>query len=356
MTPDPRVRLAAEHWAPRMMANGVDPNDCRELIDGLDRWEDWCAAWTERARSREALAEEAARSGLWETAGALFLQASLLYHFGKFLFFEDEAAYRQGHAGTVRAYRRALPLDAWPGEVVRVPFPGGALTGVFRRPWHVARPPVVVLVPGLDSVKEELHAYGNELLRRGLAVLAVDGPGQGESEADHPLRPDYEVAVGAVLDTLAERPDVDGTRVGVFGVSLGGYFAARAVALEPRLRAGVAVSPAFRVQDAFDGAPPLTRAAFARRLRVPDETAARATLAAFTLEDALPHLSSPLLVVAGGRDRIFPPSEAEAIARRAGDLCTLWLVPDGNHVVNNRPYRYRPQAADWLRATLAAAP
>src|SRR5579884_3870564 len=113
--------------------------------------------------------------------------------------------------------------------------------GVLRKPWHTPKPPVVILVPGLDSVKEELHAYGNDFLARGMAVLAIDGPGQGEMEFDHAMRYDYEVPLGRVLDYLATRTDVDSSRVGAMGVSFGGYYALRASAFDERLRAVIAI-------------------------------------------------------------------------------------------------------------------
>jgi 2,6-dihydroxypseudooxynicotine hydrolase len=92
----------------------------------------------------------------------------------------------------------------------------------------------------LDSVKEELHSYGDDFLRRGMAVLAIDGPGQGEMEFEYPMRFDYEVPVRYAINYLERRPDVDANRVGLMGVSLGGYYAPRAAAFEPRLKAAIA--------------------------------------------------------------------------------------------------------------------
>jgi len=89
--------------------------------------------------------------------------------------------------------------------------------GVLRTPWHAPRPPVVILIPGLDSVKEELHTYGDDFLRRGMAVLAIDGPGQGEMEFRHPMRFDYETPVRHAIDYLETRHDVDAGRIGLMG-------------------------------------------------------------------------------------------------------------------------------------------
>jgi 2,6-dihydroxypseudooxynicotine hydrolase len=79
---------------------------------------------------------------------------------------------------------------------------------------------------GLDSSKEEMDSYESLFLNRGLATLTFDGPGQGEGEYDFAIRHDYEVPVGAVFDWLETRTDIDSGNAGLWGVSLGGYYAA----------------------------------------------------------------------------------------------------------------------------------
>src|SRR3954466_10320103 len=107
------------------------------------------------------------------------------------------------------------------GDLCRLCAKTPPMYGILRKPWHTPRPPVVILIPGLDSVKEELHFYGHDFLARGMAVLAIDGSGQGEMEFRHPMRHDYEVPVGCAIDYFEVRTDVNATRVGLMGVSLG---------------------------------------------------------------------------------------------------------------------------------------
>jgi len=101
----------------------------------------------------------------------------------------------------------------------------------------------VVPIPGLDSTKEEFYEWESVFLRRGMATLSLDGPGQGETGFTIDIRADYEVAVAAALDALGSRADLDLDldRVGAAGVGLGGYYAARSAAFEPRIRAGAHV-------------------------------------------------------------------------------------------------------------------
>ena len=107
----------------------------------------------------------------------------------------------------------------------------------LRRPADVVNPPLVVLLPGLDSTKEEFFNWENVFLKRGMATVSLDGPGQGETGYHSHIRHDYEVAVSLLLDTLMPRADINMNRV---GVSMGGYYAPRVAAFEPRIKA---VSP-----------------------------------------------------------------------------------------------------------------
>jgi 2,6-dihydroxypseudooxynicotine hydrolase len=238
---------------------------------------------------------------------------------------------------------------------VEIPYEGGEIMpGILRKPGHVSRPPVVILIPGLDSVKEELHSYGEDFLRRGMAVLAIDGPGQGEMEFRHPIRPDYEVPVRHAIDYLATRADVDAARIGLMGVSLGGYYAPRAAAFERRVRAAIAIAGAYRFADHFEQLPVLTREAFTARLMAPNQAVARALLERLDLDGVMGRVACPLLVIMGRKDRLVPPGAAERMAREAGGKAELWLFDEGNHVCNNIPYKYRPQQADWMSRALRA--
>ena len=350
MAVDERVRVAIENWAPRFVANGVDFNDFLRVTARIERWDDWCREWSACGAMHEQLGDEAEASGCYISAGQHYFQAAMAYHFGKFLFIHQPDEQRIGHEHTVRTYQKALPYFDFPGERVAFPYAAGAtIHGILRKPWHTPRPPVVILIPGLDSVKEELHAYGDDLLRRGMAVLAIDGPGQGEMESAHPMRFDYEVAVRPAIDYLETRADLAADRVGLLGVSLGGYYAPRAAAFEPRVRAVIALAGFYSIVPHFTRAPLLTREAFVARLKVRDESEALTALEPFSLDGVMQKVRCPLLVIMGRQDRVVPPVEAERMAAAAGGETELWMFEDGNHVCNNIPYKHRPQAADWMQ-------
>ena len=353
MVVDERVRIAVEHWAPRFVNNGVDFNDFQRVTGQVERWDDWCRAWSACGAGYEQMGEAADRAGCHTSAGQHFFHAAMAYHIGKFLFVHRRDEQRAAHEHVVRDYQCALPSFDVPGERVAIPYEGGAtMPGILRKPWHTPKPPVVILIPGLDSVKEELHVYGDDFLRRGMAVLAIDGPGQGEMEFDHPMRFDYEVPVGRSIDYLQTRPDLDASRVGLLGVSLGGYYAPRAAAFEPRVIAAISLAGFHSIADHFDQAPLLTREAFVARLGVADQQAARVALEQFDLRGHMEKVRCPLLVIMGRQDRVVPPEEAERMAAEAGGKTELWMFEDGNHVCNNIPYKHRPQQADWMHQQL----
>jgi 2,6-dihydroxypseudooxynicotine hydrolase len=267
------------------------------------------------------------------------------------VFVDDPDQQRAAHDRAVACYRKAAPALSPPAELVRVPYAGTALPAYLRVPGP-GRNRVVIMVPGLDSTKEELQATAGYFLARGLAILAVDGPGQGESEYELAIEPAYERVVTAAADYLAGRDDIDdGTGFGLFGVSLGGYFAARGAAYERRITATVALAGPYRFDQDWDDLPPQTRATFQHRSGAGSEQEARAKAARLTLEDAATLITRPLLVVGGGRDRIVPVRHQERLAEEAPGA-ELVIYPDGSHGVTNHAYESRSRLADWLAAHL----
>jgi len=351
--PDARVETAIAHWKPRFVANGVVLADFEEITGGLRSYDDWCAAWSTRAAHHEQLGREALARGHMLTAGECLQRAGVYYHFASFLFVHDLPQMKAAHMKGVACRQAALPHLRPPGERVEIPYQGGMLPGILRKPAGIDKPPVVVMALGLDSTKEEGDAYETPFLARGMATLIFEGPGQGESQYDFAIRGDYEVPAGAVIDYVERRPDLDATRIGMWGVSLGGYYAPRAAAFDKRIRACIALGGPFDWGAAWDGLPELTREAFRVRShsRTPEE--ARAAARTLSLEGIARNISCPIFIVNGRRDRIVPAADAERLAREVKGPVTLMLIEDGNHIATNRAYRWRSQSADWMKEQLA---
>ena len=344
---DPRVSSAISHWAPRFVSNGVLLADFEDVTKSLTRWEDWCAAWSERAAVHEALGRESLKNGFKLTASEHLIRAAIYYHFAKFVFVQDVKQMRAAHMKAVECYRDGVAHARPPGERVEVPYGNRSIYGVLRKP-NLSNNPVLIMAPGLDSTKEEIHAYEEPFLARGIAVLAIDGPGQGEAEYDIPICGDYERAAAAVVDWIEGRKDLNAGKIGIWGVSLGGYYSPRAAAYEKRIKACIALSGPFEWDRIWDGLPELTRETFRVRSHSKDETQARAVAKTLTMKEAAPRITCPTFIVTGRQDRLVPASHAEQLAKAVSGPVELMVVEDGGHNANNRPYRYRSRTADWL--------
>ncbi|HEX8007422.1 MAG TPA: alpha/beta fold hydrolase [Trebonia sp.] len=350
--PDARVAAAAAHWANRFVSNGTDYGDFQATLGRITRWDDWCREWGNTAARYEQLAESAEDAGRAETAAGAWRRAALAWHWGKFVFVDHPDEQRAAHDRAVACYRKAALALTPPAELVHVPYGRTSLAAYLRVPAAAAaRKPAVIMAPGLDSTKEELQATAEYFLARGLATIAIDGPGQGESEYELPIEPAYEKVATAVVDYLTTRDDIDPGSIGFFGVSLGGYYAGRAAAYEDRLKAVVALAGPFRFDLDWDELPPQTRATFRVRSRAGSDAEARVKAGELTLEDAAREITRPLLVVGGGRDTIVPAYHQERLAKEVPSA-ELALWPDGSHGVTNHAYESRSRMADWLAAHL----
>jgi 2,6-dihydroxypseudooxynicotine hydrolase len=348
MARDPVVDLIFSHFTPRYVATGVDPNDLQRLVLRIERWDDWCSIWSDEARRHEQHAAQSAALGRWLTAAESNLRAAIYYHYAKHLFAAAPDEYRMAHDNMLRCYTAAAPDLDPPMERVEFPFEDTVIVGWLRRPRGGVRAPVAVILPGLDACKEELHAWSGAFLDRGMATVTLDGPGQGETAFRLPIRTDWGRVLGAVIDVLERRDDVDGTRVGVVGQSLGAFYAPLAAAGEPRLKACVANCGPFDFAPVLPQMPLVSQQVFSARAHARTQAEADAAVARLTLEGTAQHIRCPLLIVFGGGDRLIPPSEGKRLAKAAAGPAELVVFEDGNHVCFNISYRFRPLTADWM--------
>ncbi|MGI4855588.1 MAG: alpha/beta hydrolase family protein [Janthinobacterium lividum] len=201
------------------------------------------AAWKGGADQLAELAAEDVRRGRTLSAGEKLGRAALYYIIAERMqsrgFSERGALYEHSLA----VFLQGVALARENCERVEIPYDGRHLAALFVRAEGVrGRAPIVVVMNGLDSTKEMLYrsCLANYLSRRGLSALFVDQPGTGEAlrlQGWHAV-PNTEVWAAKIVDYLETRDDVDPARIGALGVSLGGYYAPRAVAFEPRFAAG----------------------------------------------------------------------------------------------------------------------
>ncbi|WP_030790662.1 alpha/beta hydrolase family protein [Streptomyces sp. NRRL S-920] len=326
------TEFAAAQWT-RATGAGVDPHEYQRVTDGLTSVTDWGPAFLRTGHSYLRRAKDADSS---RSTGEYLLMAARWFHLATLAPYEEapRAAAEADHA-----LSRALTVLE-PGAR-RVS--GEGFTGWLRGPSDA--PGTVLVVPGLDSAKEEFLDLVSALLDRGLAVFALDGPGQGVLAATTTFAPDYERVVGRAIDVLGV------ARVGLVGLSLGGYFAARAAALEPRVAAVATVSGPFRLD--WDELPPPVRDIIVKRAGGTD--AAQEFVRQVDLTALAPRIAAPLLVVDGDQDVIPGVTNGRSLARLAPHG-TYLSVPHGDHLLGNARSDWLPRLSDHIAHTLTGTP
>lgn len=353
MTRDPQVDLILAHMTPRYLATGVDPNDLERLARRIQRWDDWCRIWCEEGERHQSLADAAAKAGRKVTAAEANLRASIYYHYAKHLFAHDMNQYRAAHERMLACYQAAGSAIDPPVERITIAFEDTEMVAYLRRPHVSGRPPVAIILPGLDACKEELHAWGEAFLRRGIAALAIDGPGQGETAFRLPITDQWGKVIGAAIDALAARADVDGQRIAVVGQSLGALYAPLAAAFEPRISACVSNCGPFDFGAILPSMPAASQETFRVRSHAKSLAEAYEIARGLSLEGVAERITCPLLVVFGAGDKLIPVSEGERLARAASGPTELVVFEEGNHVCFNVSYKFRPLTADWTAEHLA---
>jgi len=323
----------------------------------LDSWHDELMTVSDNNMRR---GDEAEANGHIRTAQNCWLRAADMYRSAEFWLTHDDPRRLPTFDKCERATHKFLAYCMPPGEVVEVPYEGQHLYAYFiRAPYHTPKQPVLIAFGGLDSFKDELwFMVGRGALQRGISVLLVDGPGQGGSlrRLGITSRYDYEVPVGACIDWLATRDDVDMSRIAVSGSSLGGYYAARAGAKEPRLAACIAHGAQWdvgaRMRERDDDH------MLARHLRwVFGGNSMKEVweiCEPFRLEGALDSMACPFLICHGGHD-VLGVQTANTVyeyARKVGVDATLRFVTEeetgADHCQHDNPTMGQEIMIDWL--------
>jgi dienelactone hydrolase len=335
----------------RIIMRGTDFSDYERVRAQVDDWDSWWSAWIALAEYHLRAADRHRERGWAMAEGDARIRAGLAYHWAKAMSIEDDERYREISLKSVAAVADGYRAFDDTFERIEIPFDGAAMVGNLRRPQGVQKPALIVLVPGLESVKEEFPSWEQHFLTRGMATFSLDGPGQGECGFNLRQRPDYEVAFGTALDALEQREDLDMTRVGAAGISLGGYLVVRAAAFEPRLKAVLSNCGPFNLGDAFDHMAPIYQQKNLWNSGSKDLDEAKAFASRINLDGVAQKVSQPVLVVYGAADALVSAEHGTALtdALPNGEL---WMIEGGNHGVTNFPYTHLGPGAEWLRERL----
>jgi prepilin-type processing-associated H-X9-DG protein len=332
--------------------------------------ESWHVEWTKMGDVSLARADAAFADGHVRSARENWLRAANYYRSAEFFLDHDDQRRLPTFDKVEELSHRYLAHMNPAGEIVQIPFEDSWLDAYYvRSPYASAKTPVVICFGGLDEFKDELlHEMPKHAFPRGLSLLLVDLPGQGGSLRRRKLyvRLALHKSVGACVDYLQSREDVDPSRIGLYGASLGGYYAPRAAAFEHRLACVVsdgAIWNGLANSERLLAAKAASPNAIAFRHLVwvsgqKDFEGAVEHFKDFELESVIGQISCPYLIVHGECDfgGLDAAKDSYAAAKAKGVDATLRIFKAEEtgacHCQIDNPTLGQEFICDWLSKTL----
>lgn len=206
--------------------------------------ERWINAWSAMAQRLQYRAEKAERTDKQVTASTAYLRASTYWRVSLMYFSQpNDSRIKEYARASSTCYERYLALSGYPGQYVEIPYETSFLPGHFyRSPVAGDKAPLLIITPGRDTWAEDTRWVYDGAIRRGIHCLVYDGPGQGYALRLNNLRfrHDWENVVRPAVDFALTIPGIDPSRIGLMGLSFGGFLAPRAAAFEKRIKVCIA--------------------------------------------------------------------------------------------------------------------
>ncbi|KAK1752858.1 Alpha/Beta hydrolase protein [Echria macrotheca] len=218
--------------------------DFQPVVDNIIRkglrepynWDEYASCFFPKAEELAAIADAAAAAGEQDKAAEYYLRSSAVYRIARFPAPRSEKQRDAWRAGKAVFYKGAALLP-FPIREERIPHVhGNAKEGDVIPVNYLVPPaasaekpaPLVLIFTGLDGYRTDLAVWQRGWLDNGVATMVAEIPGTGDSPADprDPTSPDRQWS--SVLDWLDKRPEIDSTRIVVWGFSTGGYYSLRA--------------------------------------------------------------------------------------------------------------------------------
>lgn len=336
--------------------------DLQEISRRVQKFVDIPREFSRAAGRREDLAREAENAGHLVDAREHYYIAATFYTNAMWGVYEDGNEKRITWAEHKRAcYDKFIKYAGRPIERVELPYQGKAIAALLHLPPQAKgdeKIPCVLYIPGMDGVKEDNPMHNDPLLERGIAVLAIDGPGQGETR-ERGVKcnaSNYEDAGKLACDYLVKRPEIDAERLAIMGSSMGSYWGPRVAAMEPRFKAcavsGVNVEPG--QTTIFNSASPTFKLNYMYMAGYDDEAAFDEFAKTLSLRDVVPKIRCPYLIVAGEDDDLCPIEFVYQFMNAIPGPRVLVVYEGEKHSIRNP--RARTLLVDWLADRLAGKP
>jgi len=323
----------------------------------------WHVEWMRVAEKNEKAADGFAAQGFKVSANEHYRRAQDFYGNAAWPLPDTDRRMLPSYKKMREMFDKAGRMVRAPFERLTIGFDGKQLVGYFRKPGGAAgrKFRAVIALQGADTMAENtIVGAAGSYVARGMAYVAVDFPGQGSALRlqDLHLPPDTERVLKAIIDYLETRQDVDATRIGVHGISMGGWGAPRAASGEKRIKAVAVAAGSFDLgADLFDYYPPIQdRVRWIIGAR--DLADARKKLRDYTLDGRADKIESAMLIGYGGDDRIMDPQGAYRLYQAAVNAKRDMLAGLGHpqHNVKAGGPRGERSASlqDWMMKALKA--
>jgi pimeloyl-ACP methyl ester carboxylesterase len=368
---DAEVRDKGVEVAPKAAAGGLEAMaEFRLAARRMRGFDDIHREFAAQAERRAARAEACESAGRMESARESHFIAALLWSAAIWPLFEVNETAAAYERRMTQAYGRFAALMERPIERVEIPFGEKFLPAYLHLPHRPApgeRFAAILVIGGLDTNKEaQIALHGDRLLTRGLAALAIDGPGQGEAlgrgivmtESNH-----GDAALAAVA-FLARHPAIDATRIAIRGNSFGSYFGTVAAARLGDRIAGFAASGICQepgLATLRDTAPPTYKQRMMLMSGYEEEAEFDRFAQRFDLRPLAGSIRAPYMILAGAEDRLSPVASTYDLFERIAAPKRLLVYEGAGHGIRDGAAAENGEEkgvviADWLKARLAGEP
>jgi esterase FrsA len=319
----------------------------------------WVYELSKLAARHEEMAIRADASGDRDTAFREYRRASVFYFIARFPFVSSPAK-EEAYEKHIRCYLKAARNFDPPLQVIRIPFEGKEIIGYLRVP-RVKRPPLIVTSGGVDTWKSDIDGQVEAMLAEGLAVLAIDMPGTGESQWK--LEPDSQRVYSRALEYMKVRPEIDGRRMGVYLMSFAGLFAVKLALVDPNVKVAVNVGGPIHLSyraEHIKKVPNVMIATISHAMGVDpgdssfENMVTRAKPFSLMEQGLLKKTKhqAALLSINGDQDHLVPIDDLYVVSR-SGIEQDEWVYKGDGHCAPNNMHEYQKKAALWLKKNLS---
>lgn len=340
---------------PKFIAHGASSIDVSNVFHQLEEQrstDNWSVKWSELARDYEYRGEKELEENNLENARFLLLKASVYYRIAAYPY-PLEAKRIVADAKARELFKQSVKFTERPPQIITTIAETRKITGYLRKPTLTQKVPLVVLLPGIDSNKEEMFWLEDHFLDKGFATFSIDIPGSGESEWR--LHDDSGKMLQKAINYVQQDSSILKNKTAIVGFNFGGYWALRLAALEQNNINCLAVVDT-PVHHTFAGGnlrkmPRFMADIFLKACGAVDYNNMYKTLENLSLKkkDILRDIKQPLLVIASEENILIPREDILIFSREMKRAVSFKLYDKGVlGVINNLQNEVYPLIADWV--------